>query len=122
LPPRSAPSLKERVRFWWIRNGEKAGLAIAVALIAVFGVVVLSPKRRDDPFIHTGVVTGFGSSATETGTEIYARVYVDRRTVTVRIEDPHSCIVGGHIALRRMYYGSGVFYFADRRGCGPTAG
>lgn len=116
----TAPALKEALRFWWIRNGEKAGLVIAITLFALLGLAILSLKRGDDPFIHTGVVTGFGSSSTDTGTEIYARVYVDRRTTSVQIDAPHNCVVGSPIALRKFYVGSGEFYAVDRRGCGPA--
>lgn len=116
----TASSLQQAARLWWIHHGEKAGLALAVALIAVFAIAVLSPTRRHDPFVHTGLVTGFGSSSTETGTEIYARVYVDRRATTVQIDAHHNCVVGSHIALRKVYYGSGEFYFMHPRGCGPA--
>ncbi|MBO9559172.1 MAG: hypothetical protein J7515_11425 [Caulobacter sp.] len=79
----NAPSLKETVRFWWIRNGEKAGLVFVLAMIASLCFLVLLARPHYDPLIHTGVVAGFGSSSTDTGTEMYARVYVDRRTTTV---------------------------------------
>lgn len=122
MPTAAAHAINEAVRFWWIRNGEKAGLGIAIAVLGVFGasLAALSLARRDDPFVQTGVVTGFGSSSTDTGTEIYARVYVDRRTTTVQIDAPHNCVVGGPIALRKFHLGSGEFYAMDRRGCGPA--
>lgn len=46
-------SLRESVRFWWIRNGERVGLAIAPLLLIVI-LPFFVPLGRSAP--RTGVV------------------------------------------------------------------
>jgi len=113
----AAPSLKAVIRFWWTRNAETAGLGIAIAVMTVVGIAAISQTRRDNPFVYTGVVTGFSTLSSETGAELYATVHVDKRTTAAPIDRHNGCVVGGHIALRKVHVASGEIFVASQRGC-----
>jgi len=77
-------------------------------------------ERSSNPFLYTGVVTGFSTLSSETGTEVYATVYVNRSSTTVRVDPHHDCVVGSHIALRKIHVALGDIVVAPTGGCGPA--
>lgn len=116
---RVAPSLKERVRFWWIRNGQGVGLVIGAAIIAPVAFLIFP---RGPTLAHDGVVTGFRSVSTDTGTEVYASVEVAGHPTLVLMPPGHDCAVGGAIALSGTRFALGPRYVVKERGCDASAG
>ena len=111
------------MRFWWIRNRETVGLGIAIAALAVLTAIafaVTSHERPRNPFVDTGVVTGFSTLSSETGTEVYATVYVNRSSTAVRVDAHHGRAVGDHITLRKVHVALGDIFVAPTGGCGPA--
>jgi hypothetical protein len=97
------------------------GIAIAaLAVLLAIGFAMTSHERPNNPFVYTGVVTGFSTLSSETGTEVYATVYVSRSSTAVQVDARHGCIVGGHIALRKVHVALGDMFVAPTGGCGPA--
>lgn len=118
---RTAPAIKEAVRFWWIRNGQAAGLAIALvgggAVVAAFVVPTVATTTID------GVVTGFVTTSSDTGTGFSAVVDVEGRKAVVPLSVAHRCFVGTTIRLlktRTLLLGD--HYASAGNGCDSTPG
>lgn len=113
-------SLKESVRFWWIRNGERVGLAIVPLLLIVI-LPFFVPLGRSAP--RTGVINRIDvGGAGKLQPAFNAWVAVDGGEIIVGLPLDHRCAVGSVIALRKSRTLSGERYALSSTRCGvaPT--
>ncbi len=114
MAPRPPLNIAQTLQFWWLAYRQPLGLVIGVAVILLLGVLLV-PRGRSTS--HVGVVTGFRTFSTETGTDVYAAVQVDGRSTLVFIRPGNDCTLGGPINLRKTRSPIGERYAERGRGC-----
>ncbi len=108
-------SLKESLRFWWIRNGERAGLAV-VPLVLIVILPFFVPLGPSTP--RTGVINRINiGGAGKLQPAFNAWVAVDGGEIIVGLPLDHRCAVGSTIALRKSRTLSGERYALSSMRC-----
>jgi hypothetical protein len=100
--------------FWWFDHAQALGLVGGVAMIGLLAFLMFP---RGPASAHVGVVTGFRSISSETGTEVYASVDLVSYSTLVLLPSGHDCAVGSAIALHRIRFAIGERYVVQGRGC-----
>ena len=106
----SARSLTESVRFWWIINRERAGLAIPVLVLAAI-FVLLRPVGH--PTTLTGVVTAINVQGGRRQPAFNAWVDLGGSQTVVGLEAGHGCLVGSRIVLQKARFSFVRRYFGE---------
>jgi hypothetical protein len=102
--------LKDSVRFWWIRNGERAGLAIPVLVLAV-ALVLFRPVGH--PTMLTGVVTAINVQDARRHPPFNAWVDLGGNRTIVELPAGHGCVVVSRIALKKARFSFARRYFGQ---------
>jgi hypothetical protein len=108
-------SWKESLRFWWIRNGEWAGLVIVVLVLG--GILALfRPVGPSTPL--AGVVTAINVQGGRRQPDFNAWVDLGGGSQTVvGLSAKHGCVVGSRIVLRKARFSFGEHYAVSDHGC-----
>ncbi len=113
-------SFQDAARFWWVRNSERAGLAIVLLVLAAI-FALFRPVGRPVPL--TGIVTAINVQDAKHHPPFNAWVDLGGGNQTiVDLPSEHGCVVGSHIALEktRFSFGQRLFgehYTASGHGC-----
>jgi len=102
------------MRFWWIRNGERAGLIIA-PLLLVAAFVLFRPLGA--PVHLTGTVIAINVQDARRAPPFNAWVDLGGSQTVVGLPAGHRCVVGARIALEKARFRFGKHYAASRDGC-----
>jgi hypothetical protein len=107
-------SPKDALRFWWIRNGERFGLALVV--LALAGLLVLF-RPAGHPIPLTGVVTAINVQDARRNPPFNAWVDLSGSQTVVGLPAQHRCVVGSRIALQKSRFMFVEHYAISGNGC-----
>ncbi|KRA60438.1 hypothetical protein ASD79_09415 [Caulobacter sp. Root655] len=98
------------MRFWWLLNGERAGLVIVVLVLAAI-LVLFRPVGHSIPL--TGVVTAINVQGGKMQPAFNAWVDLGGSQTVVGLPAQHGCVVGSRIALRKARFSFAQHYFGE---------
>lgn len=102
------------MRFWWVRNGERAGLLVVVLILAA-ALALFYPVGRVVPL--SGIVTAINVQDARRAPPFNAWVDLGGSKTVVGLPDGHKCVVGSRIALEKARFRFGQHYAAARQAC-----
>jgi hypothetical protein len=106
---KAAGSFKDTAQFWWIRNGERAGLVL-VALILLTVLLLARPLGR--PTSLTGVVTAIHIDDRKNHPAFNAWIDLGGNRILVGLSTGHECNIGSPITILKTRTAFGPRYIA----------
>jgi hypothetical protein len=107
---------KAHLQLWWADHSVSAGLGLSFVLVAILGILLVTPTGPAT--VVTGTIEGFGLRETDTGTYPIATVRLPDREITVTLSRSHRCVMGGQIKLQKQKRLWGQSFILDWNGCG----